>query len=82
MGPSERKSSVLTPLEEAAIVAFRVQTRLPLDDVFCALKPSIPALTRSTLHRCLRDATVSRGCLAPLASAEVGSRATRSATST
>ena len=60
MGPSERKSSVLTPLEEAAIVAFRVQTRLPLEDVFCALKPSVPALTRSTLHRCLKRHGVSR----------------------
>ena len=60
MGPSRRKSTVLTPLEEAAIVAFRVQTRLPLDDVFCALKPSIPSLTRSTLHRCLQRHGVSR----------------------
>ena len=60
MGPRERRSTVLTPLEEAAIVAFRVQTRLPLDDVFCALKPSIPALTRSTLHRCLQRHGVSR----------------------
>ncbi len=60
MGPRERKSSVLTPLEEAAIVAFRVQTRLPLDDVFAALKPSIPALTRSTLHRCLKRQGVSQ----------------------
>ena len=60
MGPRERKSTTLSPLEEAAIVAFRVQTRLPLDDVFCALKPSIPSLTRSTLHRCLRRHGVSR----------------------
>lgn len=61
MGPRERKSTILSPLEEAAIVAFRVQTRLPLDDVFCALKPSIPALTRSTLlHRCLQRHGVSR----------------------
>ena len=60
MGPRERKSTTLTPLKEAAIVAFRVHTRLPLDDVFCALKPSIPALTRSTLHRCLQRHGVSR----------------------
>ncbi len=46
MGPRQCKSTVLTSLEEAAIVAFRVQTRLPLDDVFCALKPSIPALAK------------------------------------
>ena len=60
MGPRERKSTTLSPLEEAAIVAFRVQTRLPLDDAFCTLKPSIPALTRSTLHRCLQRHGVSR----------------------
>ena len=60
MGPRECRSTTLTPLEEAAIVAFRVQTRLPLDDVFCALKPSIPTLTRSTLHRCLQRHGVSR----------------------
>ena len=60
MGPGQRRSTTLSPLEEAAIVAFRVQTRLPLDDVFLALKPSIPALTRSTLHRCLRRHGVSR----------------------
>lgn len=60
MGPRERKSTTLTPLEEAAIVAFRVQTRLPLDDVFVALKPSIPALSRSALHRCLQRHGVSR----------------------
>ncbi len=59
MGPGQRKSTVLTPLE-ATTVAFPVQTRFPLDDVFCALKPSIPALTRSTLHRCLKRHGVSR----------------------
>ena len=30
-----------------------MQTRLPVDDVDLGLRPSIPALTRSTLHRCL-----------------------------
>jgi transposase-like protein len=37
-----------------------VQTRLPLDDIFVALKPAIPRLTRSTLHRCLQRRGVSR----------------------
>jgi transposase InsO family protein len=60
MGPRERRSSVLSSLEEAAIVAFRTRSRLPLDDVFLALKPAIPALTRSTLHRCLQRHGVSR----------------------
>jgi transposase-like protein len=38
MGPKEPRSTVLSPMEEAAIVALRVQARLPLDDVFAALK--------------------------------------------
>lgn len=29
MGPKERRSTVLTPMEEAAIVALRVHARLP-----------------------------------------------------
>ncbi|KEY04230.1 transposase, partial [Brucella suis bv. 4 str. 40] len=31
MGPKERRSTVLAPVEEATIVALRVQARLPLD---------------------------------------------------
>jgi transposase InsO family protein len=42
------------------VVAFRVQARLPLDDIFVALRPAIPRLTRSTLHRCLQRHGVSR----------------------
>ena len=53
MGPKEVRSSVLTVAEEAAIVAFRRHTLLPLDDCLYALQPSIPTLTRSSLHRCL-----------------------------
>ena len=41
MGPRQARSTVLTPLEEAAIVAFRRQTLLPLDDVLFALQPQI-----------------------------------------
>jgi transposase-like protein len=44
MGPKERRSTVLSPMEEVAIVALRVQARLPLDDVFIALKDVIPHL--------------------------------------
>lgn len=40
--------------EEAAIVAFRRHTLLPLDDCLYALQPSIPHLSRSALHRCLQ----------------------------
>jgi hypothetical protein len=60
MGPHERRSSVLSELEEAAVVAFRIQTRLPLDDIFIALRPAIPRLTRSSLHRCLQHHGISR----------------------
>src|SRR3546814_15348913 len=38
VGPTERRSTVLSPMEEAAIVALRVQARLPLDDVFLTLQ--------------------------------------------
>lgn len=60
MGPKERRSSMLSPMEEAAIVALRVQARLPLDDVYVALKDVIPHLTRSSLHRCLQRHGISR----------------------
>lgn len=35
--PKERRSIVLTPMDEAAIVALRVQARLELGDVYIAL---------------------------------------------
>ncbi len=60
MGPKERRSTVLSPMEEAAIVALRVQARLPLDDVYIALKDVIPHLSRSSLHRCLQRHGISR----------------------
>jgi hypothetical protein len=60
MGPKEARSTVLTRLEEAAIVAFRRQTLLPLDDVLFALQPQIPHLTRSSLHRLLERHGISR----------------------
>jgi transposase InsO family protein len=60
MGPRNRRSTVLTPMEEAAIVALRVQARLPLDDVYIALKDVIPHLSRSSLHRCLQRHGISR----------------------
>ena len=40
--------------EEAVVVAFRRHTLLPLDDCLYALQPTIPHLTRSSLHRCLQ----------------------------
>nr|WP_247750044.1 IS481 family transposase [Agrobacterium sp. S2/73] len=59
-GPKEPKSTVLLPEEEAVIVAFRRHTLLPLDDCLYALQPTIPHLTRSSLHRCLQRHDISR----------------------
>lgn len=41
-------------------MAFRRHTLLPLDDCLYALQPSIPHLTRSSLHRCLQRHGISR----------------------
>src|ERR1700684_366056 len=59
-GPKEPKSTVLSIEEEAIIVAFRRHTLLPLDDCLYALQPTIPHLTRSSLHRCLHRHPTSR----------------------
>lgn len=59
-GPKKPRSTVLTEAEEAAVVALRRHTLLPLDDCLYALQPSIPHLTRSALHRCLQRHGVSR----------------------
>jgi hypothetical protein len=42
------------------VVAFGRHTLLPLDDCLYALQPTIPHLTRSSLHRCLQRHGVSR----------------------
>jgi hypothetical protein len=42
------------------VVAFRRHTLLPLDDCLYALQPTIPNLTRSSLHRCLKRHGISR----------------------
>jgi transposase InsO family protein len=60
MGPKVARSTVLTPEEEAIVVAFRRHTLLPLDDCLYALQPTIPHLTRSALHRCLQRHGISR----------------------
>jgi transposase InsO family protein len=59
-GPKEPRSSVLSIEEEAIIVAFRKHTLLPLDDCLYALQPTIPHLTRSSLHRCLQRHGIGR----------------------
>jgi transposase InsO family protein len=60
MGPSQPRSSVLTEAEEAIVVEFRRRTLLPLDDVLGCLRETIPTLSRSALHRCLRRHGISR----------------------
>ena len=60
MGPKEIHSTVLTREEEAAVVAFRRLTLLPLDDCLYTLQSSIPHLTRSSLHRCLQRHGISK----------------------
>ena len=59
-GPKEPRSTVLTLEQEAIVVAFRRHTLLPLDDCLYALQPTIPHLTRSSLHRCFQRHGISR----------------------
>lgn len=59
-GPQEPRSTILSLEEEAIVVAFRKHTLLPLDDCLYALQPTIPHLTRSSLHRCLQRHGISR----------------------
>ena len=60
MGPKSPRSTSLSPEEEAACVAFRRHTLLPLDDCLYALQASIPHLTRSSLHRLFQRHGISR----------------------
>src|SRR6266566_7393900 len=59
-GPKQPSSTVLSIEEEAIVVAFRRHTLLPLDDCLYALQATIPHLTRSALHRCLKRQGISR----------------------
>ena len=59
-GPKDPHSTVLSLEDEAVIVAFRRHTLLPLDDCLYTLQPTIPHLTRSSLHRCLQRHGISR----------------------
>ena len=60
MGPKDSRSTVLSIEQEAACIAFRRHTLLPLDDCLYALQPSIPRLTRSSLHRLFQRHGISR----------------------
>lgn len=59
-GPAEPRSTTLSAEEEAIVIAFRRHTLLPLDDCLYALQSTIPHLTRSALHRCLKRHGISR----------------------
>ncbi len=58
--PKNARSTELSIEEEAIVVAFRKHTLLPLDDCLYALQPTIPHLTRSSLHRCLQPHGISQ----------------------
>ena len=60
MGPKQARSTVLSVEEEAVVVAFRRHTLLPLDDCLYALQPTIPHLSRASLHRCLQRHGIAR----------------------
>ena len=61
MGPKSPRSTVLTAEEEAAVVAFRRHTLLPLDDCLYALQATIRI---SLGHPCIgaSNATASVAC--------------------
>jgi hypothetical protein len=59
-GPKNARWTVLSVEEEAVVVAFRRHTLLPLDDCLYTLQPTIPHLTRSSLHRCLQRHGISQ----------------------
>ena len=60
MGPKDPVSTVLTAYEEALIITYRKYARLRLDDCLKRLRPLIPHLSRSALHRCFVRYRVSR----------------------
>src|ERR1700735_2840381 len=77
-GPKQPRSTVLSAEEEAVVVAFRRHTLPPLDDCLYALQPTIPHLTRSSLHRSLQRHGCRRSKAKPPPNAN--SRPIRSAT--
>ena len=52
-GPIQPKSA-LSETQQQVVCEFRRVSKLPLDDVYIALKDQIPELSRSNLHRCLK----------------------------
>ena len=61
MGPKKPKSTVLTPAEEAIVVAFRQKSLLPLDDVLVACETlCLTSVAAPCTDAC--NATASPGC--------------------
>jgi hypothetical protein len=60
MGPKTPRSTLLSPDDEAIILAYRWRTRLALDDAHFRLRRLMPNLSRSTLYRCLKRRGLSR----------------------
>jgi hypothetical protein len=60
MGPKSPRPTLLSPQDEAIILAYRWRTRLALDDAHFRLRRLMPKLTRSTLYRCLKRRGLSR----------------------
>ena len=54
MGPKSPRSTLLSQEDEVIILAYRWRTRLALNDCHLRLRPLIPKLSRSMLHRCLK----------------------------
>ncbi len=59
-GSKKGYGTVLSSLEIKIICELRCKTLLPLDDLYIVLKPHIPKLSRSNLHRCLQRYRISR----------------------
>lgn len=59
-GPKQAQSTVLSPEDEAVVVAFRRHTCCRSTIACMPLQATIPHLTRSSLHRCLQRHGISR----------------------
>jgi hypothetical protein len=60
MGPKSPRSTLLSQEDKIIILAYRWRTRLALNDCHLRLRPLMPKLSRSMLHRCLKRHGLSR----------------------
>ena len=67
MGPKAPRSTVLSPQEEALIIAFRKHTLLPLDDCFYALRGFVTLSAFSCGECSGQRASCGAGCCSPSA---------------